>query len=662
MRKEFFEETGGPRRGHAAGKTDVEKQASQLASDVKYKVKQSLSKSTNLNPAQVSKAYLAQLAKSPAPPAVKTLAKKKLIGETYQIDKLAQKNMMGALHKVFVEGIEEEVNLGDDYLLQMEETGESKVWIVVTDKKTGNTYRRQATRAKIAELRANPNISRVEITSYHPDKDDDKQGEKTAKVKAGKGLHSGAGEKYEKKYGKGGKNTVGDLDRDGTKEPDRHEYAGAKDNAIKSAMAKKKKIGEEVIFTKEEKDDKKQKQITGKGVNNKKLIKIFPEDSSGVKEEVESTQNIETKKPQKNVVDPAEKKQISTLQQFQRKEQQLNQQKIAAQKAGRIPVGSIQMNSHEPEGEDIQEVAPPGMEGTVKAMKKHPELSRGKTKEGKEKNIYALAWWMKGKGYKIHRKPSGAMKEEACGCEDEKEPKLKKSEGGVEDSREIPTKVNLVKNKLRAMGLKMSYEPEGEVVDEAQVMGSVRSSDQNPKGAAARVSSGRGMTMTPARGLGASKPAGDDKARAAKQADQAKEDRRAAAKERSASGEDRLSKLIRSVQKDSFEPEGEIVDERTRYAKETGKSFTSGKSTSKKGTLGGEDTHSKVMRHMHNVMGAGRMGAGGSIQQRGKKKEPGKKPPAAGEYGSSVKSPAQKVAQRRASAQRAKDAMHSRFD
>ena len=49
---------------------------------------------------------------------------------------------------------------------------------------------------------------------------------------------------------------------------------------------------------------------------------------------------------------------------------------------------------------------------------------------------------------------------------DEK-PKLKKSEGGVSDPREIPTKLNLVKNEFRAMGLKMSYEPEGESIDES---------------------------------------------------------------------------------------------------------------------------------------------------------------------------------------------------
>jgi len=41
-----------------------------------------------------------------------------------------------------------------------------KAPVKVTDKKTGNTYRRYATRAKIAELRSNPNISSVEMTHH----------------------------------------------------------------------------------------------------------------------------------------------------------------------------------------------------------------------------------------------------------------------------------------------------------------------------------------------------------------------------------------------------------------------------------------------------------------------------------------------------------------
>jgi hypothetical protein len=98
-----------------------------------------------------------------------------------------------------------------------------------------------------------------------------------------------------------------------------------------------------------------------------------------------------------------------------------------------------------------------------------------------------------------------------------------------------------------------------EVVDEAKAVGKARSTDENPKGAEVRVSSGRGMTMTPAKGLGASKstannPAADD-LRKDYYAKQAKADRRAAARDRAASGEDRVGRLIRSVQNSSYEPE-----------------------------------------------------------------------------------------------------------
>ena len=50
--------------------------------------------------------------------------------------------------------------------------------------------------------------------------------------------------------------------------------------------------------------------------------------------------------------------------------------------------------------EDIHEVSPPGFEGTVKAMKKHKEID----------NPYALAWHMKNKGYKSHKKKDGTNK------------------------------------------------------------------------------------------------------------------------------------------------------------------------------------------------------------------------------------------------------------
>lgn len=98
-----------------------------------------------------------------------------------------------------------------------------------------------------------------------------------------------------------------------------------------------------------------------------------------------------------------------------------------------------------------------------------------------------------------------------------------------------------------------------ESVLEARAVGKARSTDQNPNGAGARVSSGRGMTMTKAGGLGKGKtfknnPDGDDMVKSQYDA-QAKADRRAAAKERAADGGDRVSNLIRSVQKSHYEPD-----------------------------------------------------------------------------------------------------------
>ena len=50
--------------------------------------------------------------------------------------------------------------------------------------------------------------------------------------------------------------------------------------------------------------------------------------------------------------------------------------------------------------ESIAEVAPKGWEGTVKAMKKHKDID----------NPWALAWSMKNKGYKSHKKADGSDK------------------------------------------------------------------------------------------------------------------------------------------------------------------------------------------------------------------------------------------------------------
>ena len=85
----------------------------------------------------------------------------------------------------------------------------------------------------------------------------------------------------------------------------------------------------------------------------------------------------------------------------------------------------------------------------------------------------------------------------------------------------------------------------------------------------------------------------------------------------------------------SYEPEGEILDERRREEKGTPRK-----------------PRDRAFEMIAKSMGSARAG----VQPRGEKKVPGKKQPSSGQ------SPAQRVAMRRASAQRAQDMMHSARD
>ena len=244
-------------------KAQVEKQARQLAYDTRYKVKSELkakSAGGKVDPAAVSKLYMAQLAKSTAAPPVKQRAKEMLMGEDYvDTRRLVVDSAASALYKVFVEGIDEKVEEIE------EEKGDKTYKVRVTDKDSGKSYVRMASREKIAELRSNPNIASVEMTEY---------GEPTRSETAGK--------KAKKDY-----------DGDGKIESGSKEHAGVVHNAIqrsKGGKADGKDTRKEGYSWKDgfaeliEKKDEEEKKITGEGVNNKKLIKVFPDD---VKEQME---------------------------------------------------------------------------------------------------------------------------------------------------------------------------------------------------------------------------------------------------------------------------------------------------------------------------------------------------------------------------------------
>ena len=97
-----------------------------------------------------------------------------------------------------------------------EEVEQKKFKVRVTDKSSGKSYVRYATREKINKLRANPNIKSVEMTSYgQPYEGERKKGEQTAKATAGK-----------------------DWDGDGKVESGAKEYRGVVHNAIQKKKGK----------------------------------------------------------------------------------------------------------------------------------------------------------------------------------------------------------------------------------------------------------------------------------------------------------------------------------------------------------------------------------------------------------------------------------------
>ena len=356
MDKNIFEE--GPRRGHAAGDTSIEQQASQLASDIRYKARQKMkgASGSNMSPAQVQALYRSLLGSSTAPGAVKAIVKKKLFKE--QVD-------------TGVVPVSEHLKTSSTEVLTrvFSEAEEKKFVIKVVDKATGNTSYRKADRAKIAELRANKNIRSVEIT----------------------------GRKEPDAAYTGGKKAKKDYDGDGKIESGTAEYMGSRDKAIKKAMAK-----EEFIADAKEDDSEKKIDI----MKGKNTVKINPSLGESIRAELDAlkAQRVEEAMAAAKAAGPSpeEKKKLQAKDQMLKKKIMLQKQTMQMQKQGRLPLNYSE------------------------------EMQDEKKKDEKDGSFDALR----------------TMKS------DEKD-----------DPRSMPTKINLAKNKLRAMGLKMSYDMKGEMTE-----------------------------------------------------------------------------------------------------------------------------------------------------------------------------------------------------
>ena len=254
--------------GKGASEEGSEKRIRQAVYDIRYRARR--------EDIDLKAAFSQYMSNSSLSQAERTAVRAKLFGkeggvsEKYIVgaDDWASDNVANALYQVFVERDKsEEMKLA--YLQQLDEDEANKKYKVRVTDKNGRAYVRFADRAKITELRGNPNIESVEMTDHgEPYEGERKKGAMTAKVKAGKLDAVGKEDK--------------DIDNDGDH-----------DKTDKYLLKRRKAIGKSIRKRADQKikeafladgtvstEPKNPTKITGKGVDNYATgaIKINPPD------------------------------------------------------------------------------------------------------------------------------------------------------------------------------------------------------------------------------------------------------------------------------------------------------------------------------------------------------------------------------------------------
>ena len=258
---------GGKEKG--ASEEGSEKRIRQAVYDIRYRARR--------EDIDLKAAFSQYMSNSSLSQADRTAVREKIFGKAGGVsekfivgaDDWASDNVANALYQVFVERDKsEELQLA--YLQQLDEDEANKKYKVRVTDKNGRSYVRFADRAKITELRQNPNIESVEMTEHGDAYEGERRkGKLTARAKAGKGLDP---------VGKEDKDIDNDGDHDKT-----DKYLLKRRKAIGSAIRKRadKKIREAFLAdgttTTEPKNPVK---ITGKGVDNYATgaVKISPDD------------------------------------------------------------------------------------------------------------------------------------------------------------------------------------------------------------------------------------------------------------------------------------------------------------------------------------------------------------------------------------------------
>ena len=278
-------------------------------------------------------------------------------------------------------------------------------------------------------------------------------------------------------------------------------------------MKRRKAIGKAMATRKEEyswrdgfaelieKKDKEEKKITGEGVNNKKLIKVFPDDvkemyGSAAGTGATNAQAPAVKKPVDPQIASKEKKQAML-------KKQVLMKKLQAVRAG---AGSDITSSYKPEGEIVEDMGEKEHADKVKkqigGLFKAPSSSSaeaGDIARRKAKNKTALKRSEQGaakrKENRNYLRSVGKYKGPMEGVEMKPEDKTPEGMGDITfdaggaipttikaigDPRELETAMRLKKTQLRASGLNMSHELEGDELVETPKVDQKLRTDAKP--------------------------------------------------------------------------------------------------------------------------------------------------------------------------------------
>jgi hypothetical protein len=372
----------------------------------------------------------------------RTMVKQKLFGkggmkaEDFNMQDAATTNVANALFRVFVEGVKEDEPIRLTYMEKLE-TIKNKKYLVRVEDKNGRGYTRRADREKISQLRANPNIVRIEIVSTNPNKKtaygdpyegEVRRGEQTAAAKAGK-----------------------DYDGDGEVESGAKEYRGAVHNAIQRKKGgtpdgqDTSNVKEAFLADGNEESlnpDANEPEIDV--MKGKNIVKINPE-VPGSGNKARSFQYAHYEVEGEMIAENGYSKFLKKVHSLQEKAVSQNQQQLAgmalAYLRGEMPDASEE----------------------VKKMAKMGEKKLRDFAKTKHKGL-----------------PEKVKEEMECGSDDDKKKEI--------DPRQLKTIKSRMTTTLGLMGIKASYEPEGEVVSEEE------SDNEKDTGREERFGAGRGVT------------------------------------------------------------------------------------------------------------------------------------------------------------------------